>query len=148
MWFCAEGKATAVTAASKKCFSLSAQENKQDQVYPKILRAWREQHWRYPLLDEKHQPERTLLRLSTTSLVPPAVLEELDRQFGSSFRELGEVERLAVVTACLEEKVTNQRMQMLTTSHASDLTALFKSLVKNGFLIRDGIGWGNVLSFA
>ena|GEM_PF-1030300 len=109
--------------------------------YPRIRRAWMEQHWRQPLLDEKYQPEQTVLRLPTTSLLPPEVLEQLDNQFGDKFRELGEIERLAVVTACLEEKVTNQRLRQITDSHASDLTSVFKSLVNDGFLVRDGMGW-------
>jgi len=109
--------------------------------YPRIRRAWMEQHWRQPLLDEKYQPEQTVLRLPTTSLLPPEVLEQLDNQFGDKFRELGKIERLAVVTACLEEKVTNQRLRQLTDSHASDLTSVFKSLVNDGFLVRDGVGW-------
>jgi len=110
--------------------------------YPKILRAWSEQHWRYPLLDENFQPEQTVLRLPTTSLLPPETLEELDKRFGSKFRALNEIERLAVVTACIEKTVTNQRLRAMTVTHASDLTAVFKSLVANGFLVRDGVGWG------
>ena len=110
--------------------------------YPKILRAWSEQHWRYPLLDERFQPEQTVLRLPTTSLLPPETLEELDKRFGSKFRALNEIERLAVVTAYIEKTVTNQRLRAMTVTHASDLTAVFKSLVANGFLMRDGVGWG------
>ena len=110
--------------------------------YPKILRAWNEQHWRYPLLDEKFQPEQTVLRLPTTSLLPHETLEELDKRFGSKFLALNEIERLAVVTACIEKTVTNQRLRAMTVTHASDLTAVFKSLVANDFLVRDGVGWG------
>ena len=110
--------------------------------YPKILRAWSEQHWGYPLLEEKFQPEQTVLRLPTTSLLPPEAIEELDKRFGSGFRELNRIERLAVVTACIEKRVTNQRLRAMTVTHASDLTAVFKSLAANGFLVRDGVGWG------
>ncbi len=126
----------------QKMFQLVGAAEQAGSGFPKIMRAWSEQHWRYPLLDEKYQPEQTVLRLPTTSLLPPEAISELDRQFGRKFRELGEIERLAVVTAFVEEKVTNQRLHTITDSHARDLTAIFKSLVNSGFLIPDGFGRG------
>ncbi len=125
----------------QKMFQLIGAAEQAGSGYPKILRAWKEQHWRYPLLDEKYQPEQTVLRLPTTSLLPPEAIEELDKRFGPKFRDLGEVERLAVVTALIEEKVTNQRLRVMTATHTSDVTAIFKTLVGSGFLARDGVGW-------
>ena len=126
----------------QKMFQLIGAAEQAGSGFPKILRAWKEQHWRFPLLDEKYQPEQTVLRLPTTSLLPPEAIVALDTRFGQKFRELDEVERLAVVTAFVEEKVTNQRLRTMTDSHARDLTTIFKSLVNNGFLVPDGVGRG------
>src|SRR5579871_3452386 len=126
----------------QKMFQLIGAAEQAGSGYPKILRAWREQHWRYPLLDEKYQPEQTVLRLPTTSLLPPEAVSALDQRFGARFRKLGEIQRLAVVVAYLEEKVTNRRLRMITDTHASDLTTLLKSLVGEGFLVPDGVGRG------
>ncbi len=83
-----------------------------------------------------------MLRLPTTSLLPPEAVSALDQRFGARFRKLGEIQRLAVVVAYLEEKVTNRRLRMITDTHASDLTTLLKSLVGEGFLVPDGVGRG------
>jgi ATP-dependent DNA helicase RecG len=126
----------------QKMFQLIGAAEQAGSGYPKILRAWGEQHWRYPILDERFQPEQTVLRLPTTSLLPPDAVKELDRRFGRKFRDLDEVARLAVVTALIEEKVTNHRMRTISDYHASDLTTILKSLVNQGFLTADGTGRG------
>jgi hypothetical protein len=43
--------------------------------------------------------------------------------------------RLAVATAILEKRVTNERLQELTDKHPRDITFLLKRLVEKGFLV-------------
>ena len=43
--------------------------------------------------------------------------------------------RLAVATAILEKRVTNERLQELTYKHPRDITFLLKRLVEKGFLV-------------
>ncbi len=124
----------------QKMFQLIGVGEQAGSGYPKILRAWSEQHWRLPLLTENNQPEQTVLRLPTVSLLPPEAVETLDKQFGSRFRDLGEIERLAVITALVEDKVTNERLQAMTPSHSRDLTEMFRGLVIQGFLAAEGVG--------
>ncbi len=109
---------------------------------PKILRAWREQDWRHPLVVEDMDVEYTLWRLPVMSLLPEEAMEELDHLFGDDFRQFDEAERLAVATALLEGRVTNERLRELTDVHPRDLTALLHSLVDRGFLAQVGIGRG------
>lgn len=51
-------------------------------------------------------------------------------------------ERLALATASIESKVTNQRLQQITTDHPHDLTIILQSLVDRGYLTRYGVGRG------
>ncbi len=126
----------------QKMFQLIGAAEQAGSGFPKILRAWKVQHWRFPLLDEKYQPEQTVLRLPMTSLLPPETIAELVQLFGEKFQELNEIERLAVVTAQIEGKVTNKRLRSITDFQSRDLTSVFKSLVVSGFLTPDGSGTG------
>jgi hypothetical protein len=57
--------------------------------------------------------------------------------FPKRLAALNEAGRLAIATALLEGRVTNQRLQELTEQHPRDLTSLLKSLVDDGFLVAD-----------
>lgn len=109
---------------------------------PRILEAWREQHWRAPLLEEQLSPEMTTLRLSMMSLFPAAVIDQLEEQFGDRYRALPELDRLALATACAEGQVTNERLREMSNAHPSDLTVLLRGLVDTGYLDRQGSGRG------
>lgn len=109
---------------------------------PKIAKSWSEQHWRAPLLFEKFEPEQTRLELHMVSLLPDAVLQDLDRRFGQRMRTLSKVERLALATASIEERVTHQRLSQITTDHPHDLTKTLSRLVQHGFLVSEGAGRG------
>jgi predicted HTH transcriptional regulator len=107
---------------------------------PRILAAWREQHWRAPLLEEHAEPEHTTLQLSMISLLPPEVLAVMEQRFGDGYRAMPEVERLALATAFAENRVTNERLREISGLHPSDLTTLLRGLVDRGFLERHGSG--------
>lgn len=111
---------------------------------PKIVKSWSEQHWRTPLLSEKFEPEQTLLELHMVSLLPEAVLRDLDRRFGERTRTLSKVELLALATASIEERVTHQRLSQITTDHPHDLTKTLSRLVQSGFLVSEGVGRGTM----
>ena len=75
------------------------------------------------------------LRLPTISLFPPEVTEEMERRFAGRLTRLDETGRLAVATAILEGRVTNERLQELTETHPRDITFLLKRLVAERFLV-------------
>ncbi|MBA2670203.1 MAG: putative DNA binding domain-containing protein [Gemmatimonadetes bacterium] len=105
---------------------------------PRILEAWHEQHWRAPLLEENLEPEQTTLRLTMVSLLPQAVIDELDDRFGDDFRAMADTERLALATALIEDRVTNERLREICGAHPSDLTVVLRKLVHGNFLDRYG----------
>jgi ATP-dependent DNA helicase RecG len=110
---------------------------------PKILRNWKSQLWQRPHLYEKQeQPEQTLLELRMVSLLPSEIVEELDECFGKRFRELPEVERIALATAAIEKTLTHTRLLEITGKHPHDLTKTLAILVRDGFLESEGIGRG------
>ena len=126
----------------QKMFQMIGAAEQAGSGFPKIRRAWGEQHWRPPLLSEGVNPEHTVLRLTMVSLLTQEVLDELDRRFGAKFRGLGETERLALATAQIEGKVTTERLKAITQTHAHDLTAMFRKLVDGDFLEPEGVGRG------
>ena len=111
---------------------------------PKIYRNWQGQHWRRPLLYEQTDPEQTLIELRMTSLFPEEALAELDAHLGDDFRQLPELGRLALITAVSEGTVNHARLREISTVHPADITKMLGRLVKNDFLVPDGVGRGMV----
>lgn len=111
---------------------------------PKIYRNWQGQHWRRPMLYELADPEQTLMELRMTSLVPEEALAELEAHMGADFGVLPELGRLALVTSVTEGMVNHPRLREISTEHPADITKMLARLVKDGFLVSDGIGRGMV----
>jgi predicted HTH transcriptional regulator len=111
---------------------------------PKIYRNWQGQHWRRPLLYEQTDPEQTLIELRMTSLIPDEALAELESHLGVDFRQLPELGRLALVTAVSEGMVNHARLREISTDHPADITKMLGRLVKDYFLVPDGVGRGMV----
>lgn len=131
----AGGKSDCRNPSLQKMFQMIGAGEKAGSGFPKILQAWRDQDWRAPALEEDIEQEEICLRLTTISLFPPEVTEEMERRFPKTMHSLDENGRLALATAILEGRVTNERLQELTDEHPRDLTFLLKNLVKNGFLV-------------
>jgi ATP-dependent DNA helicase RecG len=111
---------------------------------PKIYGGWSSQHWRPPKLEERDEPEQTLLTLRMLDLVPEEVTKRLRRQFGEKFTQLSALERLILVTAAIEQVVTHGRLQVITTEHNHDLTLALQKLVRLDFLRSSGKTRGTV----
>ena len=126
-----------------KLFQLAGLGEQAGSGVPKIRRAWREQAWQVPELTEDLVKETTTLVLPKVSLISQDVLDELTERYGKdAFSKLGQVERLAVVTACTRGYVTNRFLRSVTAEHAVDLTKVLRGLVDDGFLSRTGAGPG------
>lgn len=111
---------------------------------PKIYRNWASRHWRRPLLYELPEPEQTLMELRMTSLVPEEALKELELNLGNRLLAFSELERLALVTAVAEGMVNHTRLREITTEHSADITKMLARLVRDKYLISDGVGRGMV----
>jgi predicted HTH transcriptional regulator len=131
----AGGKSDCRNPALQQMFQMIGAGEKAGSGFPKILQAWREQHWRAPALEEDTEQEEICLRLPTLSLFPPEVTEEMERRFPKRLARLDETGRLAIATAILEGRVSNERLQELTDKHPRDITFLLKRLVNEHFLV-------------
>jgi len=126
----------------QKMFSLIGLGEQAGSGIPRVIENWKSQHFRLPELWESDEPEATLMRLRTVSLLPDESLAALRELFGSAFQSLGENGLMAAATAQIEGHVTNGRMQQLCRLHPRDITILLKKLEDDGFLVHDGHGRG------
>ncbi|MBP7799659.1 MAG: putative DNA binding domain-containing protein [Thermoanaerobaculaceae bacterium] len=122
----------------QKMFQLIGEGEQAGSGLPKILRAWQEQSWRRPRLWEETELECSKLWLPMSSLVPPEAVARLQAQLGARFDALDALDRLALVTALVEGKVSNQRLREVSAEHPADLTARLRDLVGRGLLLPSG----------
>lgn len=108
----------------------------------KILKAWKEQQWAVPILEENFATNEVVLKLNMISLVPEVYMGKLKEIYGNSLDLLNADEIKILVTAITEDEVTNARMQCVTDLHPNDITDMLRSMVNRGFLIEEGFGRG------
>ena len=108
----------------------------------KILKAWKEQQWAVPILEENFATNEVVLKLNMISLVPEVYMGKLKEIYGSSLDLLNADEIKILVTAITEDEVTNARIQCITNLHPNDITDMLRSMVNRGFLIEEGLGRG------
>ena len=106
--------------------------------FDKIRSGWASQNLQPPRVDEITRPDRVRFILPTVSLLPEETLESLRRQFSRVFPTLGATEVQALVIAEQEGEVSNRRLRLACTDHASDLTRLLHGLVAKGVLEQIG----------
>ncbi|MDA8125910.1 MAG: putative DNA binding domain-containing protein [Deltaproteobacteria bacterium] len=127
----------------QKMFQLIGYGDQAGSGIPKILKDWQtNQYRRPPLWEERLDPDQTLLTLPLASLIPEATLKHFAERYGSKFKTLNDVQRLALATVDIEGRVSHSRLASMTTAHRTDVTEHLRSLVKGGFLIAVGVGRG------
>ncbi len=131
----------------QKMFQLVGLAEQAGSGLPKVYRNWGRQSWRRPELLEQTDPDQTILRLRTVSLLPPDTLTELDARFGSRFRELPETARLALATVAIEGSVTHGRLKEMCAQHPKDLSKVLGELVAEEFLVTRGATRGTTYFF-
>ena len=110
--------------------------------FPKMLRAWMEQHWQYPYLEENTRLETTMLFMPTISLFPKEIQDSLEELFGKNYVNLDKNERLALILAFVESEISNIRLSDIGAIHPADTSKILRKLVDKQLLISDGIGRG------
>ena len=121
-------------------FQLMGGGDKAGSGMDKIRTGWRSQHLRSPKIEETLKPDRVRLVLPMVSLIPPGVEQELRERFGVGFAHLDQTAVQAVVTARVENSVSNSRMQEITGLHPKDITVTLQNLVRDGFLAQQNQG--------
>jgi predicted HTH transcriptional regulator len=110
--------------------------------FPKMLRAWMEQHWQYPYLVEDTRLETTTLFMPTISLFPAEVQDALEELFGKTYAKLDKDERLALILSFVDGEVVNARLSDIGAIHPADSSKILKKLVDKKLLLSEGVGRG------
>jgi len=134
--------------AVQTMFQMIGAGEKAGSGFPTILRAWEEQQWRSPRLEQDIEIECTTLTLSFTSLLPPEAVEGVRESVGADFSEFGHHARAVLVTAWVENHVTHERLMQVLDVHSRDLTLLLERLVQDDVLERLGTGRGCYYRFS
>lgn len=106
----------------------------------KILYGWEYAHWRKPYLELYSHPDRVVLELSMTSLLPDETLHSLRELYGPEVDTLGKDELTILVTCHIEGDITNSRLQYMIDRHRTDITKILQELCKKGYLLSDNKG--------
>jgi len=136
------GKSDCRNKVLQKMFQYIGMGEQAGSGYPKILRAWMEQHWQYPNVDEDRLYETTTLYMPTISLFPDDIQNALSEMYKESYTDLDKDSRLALILAFVEQEVNNARLSTIASIHPADATKILKKLVEKSLLISDGVGRG------
>lgn len=109
---------------------------------PRIFHQWRQHDWRAPELRESLDPDRTKLTLSTVSLFPLELLEELDRKYGAGLEAMPTSQRRVLALTHMEGIVSHRRLKDVCGLSSSELSKTLHTLVLNGYLESRGLGSG------
>jgi ATP-dependent DNA helicase RecG len=125
--------------ALQQMFMLIGRAEKAGSGVDKIMTGWQESHWRRPFLEIENQPDRIKLTLPMFSVIPDAVLNELNAVF-EDVSHLTADELTALSCCQIEGSISNQRLQYVLNMHSSDITALLKKLCAENYLESDNNG--------
>ena len=103
-----------------------------------IGKAWKEQEWETPNLNETYNPDRVELILSTNSLLPKESVDFIKNMLGDEYNNLDKDEKMALVTAHHEGSINNRRLQTLVDNNSLYSNKILSSLVKMGYLDTKG----------
>ncbi len=124
----------------QQMFQLMGAGDKAGSGLDKIRASWASARLRSPSLAEVTRPDRVKLNLPMSSILPEEAVGQLAHHFGPMFGELNPEEVQILVMAYDEGPITNARLQDVLAMHRVDLTKILQTLVRDGFLEREGFG--------
>lgn len=110
--------------------------------FPKILKAWYDQKWSEPILEENFRINEVVLKMSMISFVPEVYREKLKLMYGNSLDLLNTDEVKILLAAITEGEISNARVQCILDMHSKDISDLLRSMVNRGLLVEEGFGRG------
>ncbi len=140
------GKSDCRNRTLQKMFQYIGMGEQAGSGFPKMIRAWTEQHWQYPNIEEDRLYETTTLFLPTISLFPKDIHESLNKKYENRYNSLDHDSKLALILAHVEKEVSNTRFSAIAALHPTDSTKILRKLVVKGLLVSEGIGRGTKYS--
>ena len=111
--------------------------------FPKIYRAWQEQHWVLPLIREDLTLNTTELHLSLASFIPQELEQHIINKVGEMvYRTLEELARSILIIVHSLGEVCNEDIQPYRQEHPHDISQTLKRLVDMSCLEKSGYGRG------
>ncbi len=126
----------------QKMFQMIGLGEKAGSGFQKILRAWKEQSWLIPLVEEKLDLDMTRVELPILSMIPEQVDTELKVLIGEAYTSLTELDRMILVLAHRFEKISNVDIKHYRKEHPREIGERLKYLVQQGMLVPSGHGRG------
>lgn len=108
----------------------------------KILKGWREQNWRSPIIETKCQPDKVELTLKMESVMDEDIKGQLVTLYGNNILNIGHDRLLVLNMACADGFVTNESLRYILNIHKTDITELLKEMCTSGLLVAEGYGRG------
>ncbi len=103
--------------------------------FPLILKAWAEESWIKPDLNEDRELREVSLKLKMSSLFAPEFIEQLRESYGEDFDDLSHSEKECMVLIISEKAQSNSELQLATGKNGWELNRILSSLTTKGFLI-------------
>jgi ATP-dependent DNA helicase RecG len=132
----------------QKIFQMLGLSDKAGSGFPKILRAWQEQHWLFPSVSQKLDLDLVTVTLPMVSLIPEKIEQELRTLVGEEYHYLSELERIILLLARGFREINNSNVQCYSQKHPKDIGDCLKNLADKGWLVKSGRGRGTQYSLA
>ena len=136
------GESVCRNKALQTMFMMLGTAEKAGSGVDKILKGWREQNWRVPIVETKCQPDRVVLTMRMETVMDDEVKDKLVAAFGEQIVNVGH-ERLVVLNiACTDGFVTNERLRSILNIHKAEIADLLKDMCGANLLVAEGYGRG------
>lgn len=108
--------------------------------FPTILDACKKEQWRKPDLDENIDLKEVTLKLWMLSMYPIEITNYLHTLLGSLFENLSPEDIDVLSIACVENEISNQRLQTLLEKNPLEIAKILKPLTNVELLISENKG--------
>lgn len=136
------GESVCRNKALQTMFMMLGTAEKAGSGVDKILKGWREQNWRVPMIETKCQPDKVVLTMRMETIMDDNVKDKLVTIFGKQIVNIGH-ERLVVLNiVCTDGFVTNEGLRSILNIHKAEIADLLKDMCKSNLLITEGYGRG------
>lgn len=102
--------------------------------FPQILKAWADESWLQPELNEDRESLEISLTLSMTSLFAPSVLHDVQALYGDDFADLTHDEKKVICLLVSGRGDSNSALQPLIGKNGWEVNRLLSGLVSKSFL--------------
>lgn len=108
----------------------------------KILKGWREQNWRSPILETKCQPDKVELTMRMESVMDENIKNQLVSVYGEQILNIGHDRLLVLNMVVADGFVTNESLRYMLNIHKASIAELLKNMCNSGLLVAEGYGRG------